>query len=73
MLELEKYELSYIIKNVGYIWEVWSHFKGRTLIKTKYRCHEQWIITGFDMSQMNEIQIGVDREDYFLQEIQALG
>ena len=25
------------------------------------------------MSQMNEIQIGVAKEDYFLQEIQALG
>ena len=37
-----------------------------------HRCHEQWIVTYFDMSLMNEIQIGIDREEYFLQENLAL-
>ena len=56
-----------------HIQDICSNFKGRTLIKTTVECHEQWIATGFSMSLVNKIQISVDIEDYFLQEILALG
>ena len=33
------------------------------------RCHKQWIVTGFDMSLMDEIQIGMNMGEHFLQKV----
>ena len=53
---------SILYQMILHIQDICSHFEGRILIKTTLECHEQWIVTGFNMSLVNKIQISMDIE-----------